>query len=59
MEEINFVANRLGHDMRYALNSEKLANQMNRGLTVDLDAGLKKTVEWYKENKDWWLPLTI
>lgn len=36
MEQIKFVADRPGHDQRYALNSEKLSNQMHRGLTVEL-----------------------
>lgn len=58
-ENIKFVADRLGHDMRYALNSDKLSNQINRMSTVDLEKGLKLTVEWYQANKEWWLPLVI
>jgi dTDP-glucose 4,6-dehydratase len=57
MEQIKFVTDRPGHDARYALNSEKLSDQMNRGLTIDLQRGLRQTVEWYQTNKDWWLPL--
>ena len=50
------VADRLGHDRRYCLDTSKL-----RGLgwapQMDFDAGLKATVAWYRENEWWWRPI--
>lgn len=53
---IDFVKDRPGHDWRYAINSQKL-----RGLgwrpSVSWEDGLRRTISWYQENKDWWQPL--
>jgi len=53
---IEFVPDRLGHDRRYSLSSEKL-----RGLgweaQVRFDDGLPPTVEWYRDNAWWWEPI--
>ena len=53
---IDWVADRPGHDLRYALDSSKM-----RGLgwepTHDLDQRLLETVEWYRSRRDWWEPL--
>jgi dTDP-glucose 4,6-dehydratase len=50
------VADRLGHDRRYALDTTKL-----RGLgwapRADFDAGLRETVAWYRDNESWWRPI--
>ena len=52
-EQIGFVADRPGHDRRYALDCTKL-----RGLgwerRTDFDTGLALTVEWFRENRPWW-----
>jgi dTDP-glucose 4,6-dehydratase len=53
---IKFVQDRPGHDMRYSLDSSKLQSLGWRP-QVGLDKGLKKTVEWYLENENWWRPL--
>ncbi len=50
------VRDRLGHDRRYAVNSEKLRNLGWRPL-VALDRGLRETVDWYRDNEPWWRPL--
>ncbi len=50
---IEYVKDRAGHDRRYALDSNKLRNELGWKPEVDFDEGLKKTVDWYKENKDW------
>jgi dTDP-glucose 4,6-dehydratase len=54
------VADRPGHDMRYAMNPTKIRNELgwrpqysdNKGMLE----GLKQTIEWYKANEDWWKP---
>ena len=54
---INHVKDRLGHDLAYAVNSMPIRS-LGWAPSIDLQKGLKLTVEWYKENKDWWLPHT-
>ena len=53
---IKFVEDRPGHDLRYSLDSSKLQG-LGWSPQVRLDAGLKKTVEWYLEHEGWWRPL--
>jgi dTDP-glucose 4,6-dehydratase len=48
--QINFVANRLGHDFRYAVNWEKI-RQLGYTPRVDFEFGLPKTIDWYVSNK--------
>jgi dTDP-glucose 4,6-dehydratase len=50
------VADRAGHDDRYALDAAKL-HALGWGSTRDLDAVVTRTVEWYRRNPDWWQPL--
>jgi dTDP-glucose 4,6-dehydratase len=47
------VADRPGHDRRYALRSDKLLRETGCGPQVSFEQGLIKTVEWYKANQDW------
>jgi dTDP-glucose 4,6-dehydratase len=54
---IQFVPDRLGHDQRYSVNWSKIKNELNYVPKIDFESGLKNTIEWYKENKDWWKPL--
>ncbi len=53
---IDYVTDRLGHDRRYSLSSEKV-----RGLgweaQVGFEEGLRRTVEWYRDNEWWWAPI--
>lgn len=56
-KDLEFIKDRAGHDMRYALNSNKLKNELSWAPRYDLAAGLAKTVDWYKNNKWWWEPL--
>ena len=53
---IEYVKDRLGHDRRYALSSDKL-NKLGWSPKHDFESALKKTVDWYKENPLWWKPL--
>lgn len=51
---ITFVADRPGHDERYAIDASKLANQLNWQPKETWQSGLRKTVEWYLNNPQWW-----
>lgn len=49
------VNDRPGHDMRYAIDSSKLRAELGWKPTyTDFTKGLKQTIDWYKENEDWW-----
>jgi dTDP-glucose 4,6-dehydratase len=51
----DFVADRPGHDVRYAIDPGKLGAELGwRPAYRDLEAGLRATVTWYEENRDWW-----
>lgn len=56
-DAVKFVTDRAGHDMRYALNTNKIKNELGWSPSYGLAEGLKKTVAWYQENKWWWKPL--
>ena len=56
-ELISFVNDRPGHDERYAIDSSRLRSELGWKPKVDIDEGLKATVAWYLDNKDWWEPL--
>lgn len=50
---ITFVKDRPGHDLRYAIDASKIANELNWTPTETFDSGIRKTVEWYLSNMDW------
>jgi len=50
---ITYVKDRPGHDQRYAIDSSKLQNQLNWEPSESFESGIKKTVQWYLENKTW------
>ena len=50
---ITFVRDRPGHDLRYAIDSSKLQNELGWSPIPEFEAGLEKTVEWYLENENW------
>ena len=52
--KIKFVKDRPGHDIRYALNSSKLKNELNWKTKTSLSEGIKKTFQWYFENKKYY-----
>lgn len=51
---ITFVKDRLGHDRRYAIDSTKIQRELKWKASVTFEEGLKKTVQWYLENRSWW-----
>ncbi len=53
---IEFVPDRLGHDRRYSITHQKVS-ALGWKTEHDLDSGLAATVEWYRDNRDWWAPL--
>ena len=51
---INFVTDRKGHDLRYAIDPTKIKNELGWTPQTKFDDGIKKTVAWYLDNRDWW-----
>ena len=56
-EMIEFVPDRPGHDKRYSIDSSKIENEIDWKPQYNFDEALQKTVTWYLENKNWWIPL--
>ncbi|PWL19910.1 MAG: dTDP-glucose 4,6-dehydratase [Roseivirga sp. XM-24bin3] len=54
---ITFVADRPGHDLRYAIDPSRMREELGWRPSVTLEEGLRKTVRWYLENQDWWRAL--
>ena len=51
---IQYVTDRLGHDRRYGMNSEKLCRELAWRPQHTFDAGLAETVHWYLDHRRWW-----
>ncbi len=56
-ELIEFVTDRPGHDLRYAIDPTRIREELGWRPSVTLEEGLAKTVDWYLQNEDWWRPL--
>jgi len=54
---IQFVIDRPGHDLRYAINSDHIQTKLGWKPTIVPEVGLEQTVDWYLENAEWWKPL--
>ncbi len=50
---ITYVADRAGHDLRYAIDSTKLKNELGWEPSLQFEEGIEKTVRWYLHNQDW------
>ena len=50
---ITYVADRPGHDRRYAIDSSKVEKELNWKRTYNFEDGIKETVDWYLNNQDW------
>jgi dTDP-glucose 4,6-dehydratase len=53
-ELITFVKDRPGHDMRYAIDPTKLESSLGWKAATSFEDGIRKTVQWYLENEEWW-----
>ena len=53
-ELITFVADRPGHDARYAMDINKISTELGWQPAETFESGLRKTVQWYLENRSWW-----
>lgn len=52
--QISFVADRPGHDFRYAIDSTKLRNELGWVPVESFESGISKTIAWYLGNRSWW-----
>ena len=51
---IEFVADRKGHDVRYAIDPSKIIHEIGWKPKISFEAGLRNTIEWYCNNQSWW-----
>ncbi len=56
-DQITFVDDRPGHDLRYAIDPTRIRKELGWRPSVTLDEGLERTVDWYLDNRDWWQKL--
>ena len=54
---IEYVADRLGHDLRYSVSHEKISRELGYKPKINFEDGIEETIEWYKRNESWWRPL--
>jgi dTDP-glucose 4,6-dehydratase len=54
---ITFVADRPGHDRRYAVDAAKIKSELGWRPAESFASGIERTVDWYLCNRDWWLPM--
>lgn len=55
---ITYVTDRAGHDLRYAIDSSKLKNELGWEPSLQFEEGIEKTVQWYLENEEWMKQIT-
>lgn len=51
---ITYVTDRAGHDLRYAIDPIKISNELGWLPTTSFDEGIKMTIKWYLDNREWW-----
>ncbi|ANK59017.1 dTDP-glucose 4,6-dehydratase [Loigolactobacillus backii] len=56
-DHIKYVADRLGHDRRYAIDPTKITKELGWQPEYTFDTGIVKTIKWYQANEAWWQPL--
>jgi len=56
-EQIRFVADRPGHDRRYAIDAGKIRDELGWQPQVNFEEGIGRTVDWYLARRDWWEPI--
>ena len=55
---ITYVTDRKGHDLRYAIDPTKIHNELGWLPETKFEEGIKKTIQWYLEHKEWWESIT-
>lgn len=53
LDLITYVTDRKGHDLRYAIDSTKLANELGWQPSLQFEEGIEKTIKWYLDNQEW------
>jgi dTDP-glucose 4,6-dehydratase len=56
-DKIEYVEDRKGHDFRYAIDHSKTTEELGWKPRTEFKEGIKKTIEWYKQNQEWWQKL--
>ncbi|WP_349269736.1 dTDP-glucose 4,6-dehydratase [Mycolicibacterium parafortuitum] len=57
-DDFDHVTDRAGHDLRYAIDATPLRDELGwRPAHADFEAGLRDTIEWYRDNESWWAPI--
>jgi dTDP-glucose 4,6-dehydratase len=56
-DRIEFVADRPGHDRRYAIDASRIREELGWEPSVSFEEGIAATIRWYQENEDWWRPI--
>jgi dTDP-glucose 4,6-dehydratase len=56
-ELIAFVADRPGHDRRYAIDATRIATDLGWAPSVTFEEGIERTIRWYQDNEAWWRPI--
>jgi dTDP-glucose 4,6-dehydratase len=56
-EQISYVADRPGHDHRYAIDPGKIERELGWKAQESFDSGIERTIRWYLDNETWWRPL--
>ena len=57
VSNIQYVDDRLGHDLRYSVDIKKITEKLGYAPHNNFEEGLKQTVKWYQANESWWRPL--
>jgi dTDP-glucose 4,6-dehydratase len=54
---LEHVTDRPGHDLRYAIDNSRLVDELGwKPQYTNFEQGLRATIDWYKDNEDWWRP---
>lgn len=56
-ENIEFVPDRLGHDLRYSVDCRKISSELGYKPQAQFKVGIQESIKWYRENESWWRPL--
>ncbi len=56
-DRISYVTDRKGHDLRYAMDSTKIREELGWKPTIKFEDGIHKTIQWYLNHREWWEPI--